>query len=234
MYCDRYITNIYPLCAAVYSEKPLDYAKTIDEKAEKVQQVTVICDEAGNTCSGYTGILPTKAAIIIGFRWRVADTGQVATYFYNAFYKIWNSGMGGNVSDLVKKHLKYDIWITGHSLGGALATLAASYVVETKLAVGDRIKLMTFGQPKPGDDNFANLLNKKLMTFGQPKPGDDNFANLLNRKIKYTFRVVNHGDPVVRIPLIWYKHQNTKVYYYESIMQANKYYVCDGRRTGLN
>jgi len=30
-----------------------------------------------------------------------------------------------NVKDLVKEHTKAEIWVTGHSLGGALATLGA-------------------------------------------------------------------------------------------------------------
>ncbi|VDM76114.1 unnamed protein product [Strongylus vulgaris] len=100
------------------------------------------------------------------------DTGQVATYFCDAFDKIWNSTR------------------TQVGMGGSLATLAASYLVESGIASGDRIRLVTFGQPKTGDYNFAELIDKK---------------------IKYSYRVVNNHDPVVHIPGFRYAHQRTEV-----------------------
>jgi hypothetical protein len=55
-----------------------------------------------------------------------------------------------------------NIYFTGHSLGGALAILAA---VKTKLDVDSgmhRIKVVTFAAPKPGDEAFIRYANRSL------------------------------------------------------------------------
>ena len=50
--------------------------------------------------------------------------------------------------------------MTGHSLGGALATLAAIYIKETFVQeTKDKLKLFTFGSLRVGDINFAMYLN---------------------------------------------------------------------------
>lgn len=68
-----------------------------------------------------------------------------------------------------------NIWITGHSLGGALATLALGEISE-------RLKpycaAYTFGAPPVGDSKYATYL-------------DDNFKDQL-------FRIVNNNDSVPR------------------------------------
>ena len=67
----------------------------------------------------------------------------------------------------------------GHSLGGAIATLAADWIKSNK---GLPVKLYTFGAPKPGMMLFANRLSQKL--------GKKNI-----------FRAYHPTDPVPMIPL---------------------------------
>ena len=67
----------------------------------------------------------------------------------------------------------------GHSLGGAVATLAADWIKSNK---GYPVKLYTFGAPKPGTSLFANRLSTKL--------GNKNI-----------FRAYHATDPVPMIPL---------------------------------
>jgi pimeloyl-ACP methyl ester carboxylesterase len=64
-------------------------------------------------------------------------------------------------------------WFTGHSLGGALATLAAD-------RHGDSAAVYTFGSPLVGDDAFA--------------------AGFNNRHEGRSFRYVNGDDLVTRVP----------------------------------
>lgn len=81
------------------------------------------------------------------------------------------------------------LWITGHSLGGALATLAAASLVEKYPAIGIEVSgVYTFGSPRVGDGTFREAFNSKL--------GDR------------TFRVVNGNDLVPRVPprVAGYKH----------------------------
>jgi triacylglycerol lipase len=77
------------------------------------------------------------------------------------------------------------VWITGHSLGGALATLAAARLREKDLPVHG---LYTFGSPRVGDRDFQEEFNSDFRTR--------------------TFRFVNRNDAVTRIPMrsLFYSH----------------------------
>lgn len=67
------------------------------------------------------------------------------------------------------------VWLTGHSLGGALATLAAAH-----LPAGQVQGLYTFGSPRVGDAAFASVL---------PRPSH--------------YRFVHRNDWVPRVPPEW-------------------------------
>ena len=41
-------------------------------------------------------------------------------------------------------------------MGGAMAAVGSNVIAATKLYPGERIKLVTFGQPRTGDREFAN------------------------------------------------------------------------------
>lgn len=70
-----------------------------------------------------------------------------------------------------------DIWITGHSLGGALAVLL------TAMLIIDEIKV------------------KGLYTFGAPRVGNTKFAEEFDKNFQgISFRVVNEGDLVPHLP----------------------------------
>jgi len=77
------------------------------------------------------------------------------------------------------------IVLTGHSLGGALAVLAAWFLQRQGRLVHS---VYTFGQPRVGDRTFAAL-----------------YESLLGAR---TFRVVNRNDLVPRVPgvLLGYRH----------------------------
>merc|ERR1712151_520967 len=50
-----------------------------------------------------------------------------------------------------------NLWLTGHSLGGALATL---YAAELRLKLGIPLGVCTFGSPRVGNQTFADLFKK--------------------------------------------------------------------------
>jgi hypothetical protein len=76
---------------------------------------------------------------------------------------------------------KYNISITGHSLGGGLASLF-SFVLCAHGYESSISGVYTYGQPLVGDRRYAEILNKKL-------------GNRIHRW-------VNHSDIVPRIPVI--------------------------------
>lgn len=72
---------------------------------------------------------------------------------------------------------KKKIWLTGHSLGGALCSLFAGMLIENDYEV--------YG----------------IYTYGSPRPGNESFASQLNEKIKGPhYRIVNTGDIVPHVP----------------------------------
>lgn len=95
------------------------------------------------------------------------------------FNNIFNS-MLPQIQNFLKdiKQLK-SVHCIGHSLGGAVATLAADWIKSNR---GVPVKLYTFGSPKPGMELFANRLSSKL--------GKNNI-----------FRAYHATDPVPMIPL---------------------------------
>ena len=86
-----------------------------------------------------------------------------------------------SIEDFHRKHQQYQISVTGHSLGGGLASLF-SFVL---LAYGYESSISgvyTYGQPLVGNLQYAQILNKKL-------------GNRIHRW-------VNHDDIVTRVPVV--------------------------------
>jgi Lipase (class 3) len=82
--------------------------------------------------------------------------------------------------------------ITGHSLGGALAIVAAS-----------RLKA----------EHSTSKVDTSVYTFGQPKLALDDFRKSFNEKVtpEGVYQVVNHSDIVPRA-LFWYTKLETTRY----------------------
>jgi predicted lipase len=85
----------------------------------------------------------------------------------------------------LKKDTHQPIYVTGHSAGGAVATLLA-------LAM-----------------NTQWGINPIVATFGSPRVGDHLFTKYYNLLIPNTTRVVHNLDIVPRVPSIEYAHVDT-------------------------
>lgn len=89
---------------------------------------------------------------------------------------------------------KWHIYVTGHSLGGALATLLALELSSSQMAKNGVI--------------FVTMYN-----FGSPRVGNRRFAEVYNAKVKDSWRVVNHRDIIPTVPrLMGYCHVEAPVY----------------------
>lgn len=122
--------------------------------------------------------------------------GDVHRGFYAALNTIWLD-MEDAIEDIRNDYLYQlkdnqtrippTLWFTGHSLGGALATLATA--------------LCKFKED-------AILVNG-LYTYGQPRVGSEKFANFFNTALKdRSFRVVNNNDIVTRVPLSMFNYSH--------------------------
>ena len=77
-----------------------------------------------------------------------------------SFYQKLKIGLETTFSNLIASHPSYSILLTGHSLGGALASVAAldMFGVASADAVRARTTVITFGQPRVGDCAFAQVM----------------------------------------------------------------------------
>jgi triacylglycerol lipase len=116
-------------------------------------------------------------------------SGRVHSGFRDALDEVWSAievDLAGSTAPVV---------ITGHSLGAALATLAAARLSQAGTPVET---VHTYGQPRTGLRDFAAAYNSMLGTV--------------------TFRFVNHIDLVTRVPLLLqgYRHVGRLMYFDQS------------------
>jgi triacylglycerol lipase len=115
--------------------------------------------------------------------------GRVHEGFFAALSSVWR-----DVWKYISQERKSrSLWVTGHSLGAALATIA---VAKLRLEKDEPVNgLYTFGQPRTSDRDFA-------------KNFDGDFGS-------QTFRYVNNNDIVPRVPFrsMSYSHIGTFKYF---------------------
>lgn len=106
------------------------------------------------------------------------------------FHQAWMSIRARVMESLPKD--KSPVLFTGHSLGGALATVAAISAVSEGVNVAG---VYTFGQPRVGNSVWAKAYDQALKNK--------------------TWRLVNRQDPVPRMPpaLAGYRHVGNEVFF---------------------
>jgi len=129
------------------------------------------------------------------------------------FYESWTSVAHQSIAAvraLRTEHPTARLLITGHSLGAAMAVLAATHLF-FKEAV-PAMEIYTFGQPRVGNPAFRSAFNQLT---SQQQPG------------AAAFRVVHWRDPIPLAPFQWmgYEHTATEVWYNED---SSNHTVCDG------
>jgi triacylglycerol lipase len=119
--------------------------------------------------------------------------GEVHVGFYNALMDIWPQ-MKSTIRSFRRTAVGQPdrpLWLTGHSLGGALAILAAATLIDA-------------------DETFYGAY-----TFGCPRVGGREFARTFNVEAKNkVFRFQNNADIVTRVParIMGYSHVGSFVY----------------------
>ena len=188
-------------------------AKVVYREVDEIE--SFLCDEWGFLDFDFIDVEDTQCVVAsneqmtpVGFRGTEPDSladwitdakvelvagplgGEVHVGFYEALSGVWQQ--------VDRRVLQFDpqgrkpLWVTGHSLGGGLATLAVARWLEAGQAVSG---VYTFGQPRTGDRTFARNFNFEF------KP--------------YAFRFVNNNDLVTRAPprAFGYSHVGTFRYF---------------------
>ena len=116
----------------------------------------------------YSVLLPTKQFL----------GGNVEHYFLTAFELLWKE-MSIPFQQLRSYFSNYQVLVAGHSLGGAIASLASLYMAHHKVVPIDQLIVYTFGMPRVGDDHYSLQHSKN---------------------VPHSMRVVNGHDPVPHYP----------------------------------
>lgn len=99
--------------------------------------------------------------------------GTVAKFWYNGFLILWNGGLRDAFFTAKNKYPTYELWVTGGSMGGCLASNAAAYISQMGFMDKSQIKMVSFGQTRVGDAVFA-----------------ERYPNL----VPYAYRVTHRND----------------------------------------
>ncbi|CAJ0604111.1 unnamed protein product [Cylicocyclus nassatus] len=222
--------KMFPMAAGAYADTPMMQRciRKVDKDAINLNGFLSAKCRFDEMCYVFTAVLPNHRAIVISFRgtdsgksqlidealgnalfkheWKYG--GHVGRYFKMAFDNLWNSLAIQLTSFLqVQKYRRYELWITGHSLGGALANLAASWA--SVVFPNNRIRLVTFGAPRVGDLKFRDALE---------------------RRVKFIYRITHASDPVVRIPWSGYYHAGKELWYKKGMSSTTGF--CHGKGNG--
>jgi Lipase (class 3) len=131
---------------------------------------------------------------------------------HRGFYETWKnvrSQVFNAVELLALEYPGYNVSVTGHSLGAALATLSSSDLLI----------------------NMPSVTLNDVYVFGLPRVGNKEFAQFYNDKAAAssiaTYHVVNWRDPVPHLPpkSFGFHHVAIEVFYSKGF---ESYVICDG------
>ncbi|KAK0425359.1 hypothetical protein QR680_009160 [Steinernema hermaphroditum] len=224
--------------AAAYSPTPGDCLQKHD--AVLLQRVTLPCDRMWDECWAFVSLAPEW--IVVSFRGTTnhlqltlevlediflpkspfSPGGAVVHYFKTAFEKVWLE-LNATVAAARSKHPERGVLFTGHSLGGALASLASSLFAATHSVA-------------PQD-----LL---LVTFGQPRVGNMEYSAAHDALVPNSWRVVHAKDVVPHVPNCYFSilsrscasyfnhatyHHGTEIWFPEDMRPGALFKICTGQ-----
>lgn len=141
-------------------------------------------------------------------------SGLARPRVHTGFLGSYNS-MREQIHRVVRNELREnpgEVCATGHSLGGALATLC---VIDLTVHTLPRVRAYYRRKEAVERTNrgVASMINAVMYTFGQPRVGDPVFSSVFDNLCPESFRVVVDGDVIVSVPknVAGYRHAGTSV-----------------------
>lgn len=120
-------------------------------------------------------------------------------YIHSGFYKQYKS-IELDITNYINKNIDNikAINISGHSLGGAVATVASAILAE----------------------KYINI-EFSCYTYGSPRVGNNDFKNYFKNNVKKYYRIMMHDDPIPLYPVnIYYNHVCSSIYIRNTIDYA--------------
>jgi len=124
------------------------------------------------------------------FKKTVTDTDAKSTTKYDQII--------ADVKNILKNYPDHKIYVTGHSLGAAVATLAGFYL-SCDPEIPKPVSSISFASPRVGDASFLNVVQYQEQT-----------------KQLRVVRAVNDNDTIAVIPTFAYKHVGFQVTLYKN------------------
>ena len=179
--------------------------------------------ETGFAALGY-GLGPYKGDAIIAIRgtemtsghdWgtnlqiglRGTDNGQSVHAGFQRTFSVLRPQLQKFLNEWKRSSPAGAVHCVGHSLGGALATLAADWVA---------------------GNSYTSAVN--LYTFGAPRVGLSGFASANTNRVKHFFRCTHGADPVPKVPVWPFVHSPYKGF---EVRLDNGYGMCS-KAHGMN
>jgi len=181
--------------------------------------ISTVDDSATNTF-GFVGYNAAHNEIVVSFRgteptsltnW-ISDlsfaktdlefSGVSGAHVHQGFYDAYNAvsqDVLNAVQALQSQYPSASVYFTGHSLGGAIATLATLDAAVSWGVSSDQLGHFTFGSPRVGDSTFASAFTEYV--------GANNH-----------YRVVNDDDLVPHVPMeiMGFHHVSTEVWLHDN------------------
>lgn len=151
-----------------------------DSKKTDTQAFLAKNDEFNYAVLAFRGTEVTKKKDVLTDA-KALKVSMIEGNIHKGFLEAYNS-VKEDIEKSLKKVLGIPLYITGHSLGAALATVATNYLEEMDI------------QKAPLKDQIA-----ACYTFGSPRVGDKQFNKEFRSAI---YRVVNTTDIVTVVPLL--------------------------------
>lgn len=150
--------------------------------------------------------------------------GSIYKYYYDA-YNLFKPCILERIQELLSIYEDFTVYFTGHSLGSAVASVTSTMLTKLGYLPKDKVKLITFGQPRVGT-YLAALTH--------------------DRNVPYSFRVTHAKDLVVHYPpcghipniplcsgasVHKFPYHHGKEVFYEDLMTVGKnlFKVCNGK-----
>ncbi|MGF7048088.1 hypothetical protein J2T13_002594 [Paenibacillus sp. DS2015] len=187
---------------------------------------TILAKSISNIRERFGFMIESPKEIIIAFRGSSSTTNWISNISasqkrfkyikedcltHRGFTDIYSSARNEIISTLSRLSPDKTIYITGHSLGGALATLCAVDIAANT----------SYNSPN-------------LFTYGSPRVGNPAFTKAFSQYVQNSYRITNPFDVVTHAPPTIYKlPKRDKRYYYRHIQTQSSQSFQNGA-VGLN
>ncbi|MDQ0192824.1 hypothetical protein J2T20_001173 [Paenibacillus wynnii] len=187
---------------------------------------TIQAKSINNEWERFGFIIESPQEIIVAFRGTSSTTDWISDIIasqksfkyikedcltHRGFTDIYSTARNGILSALTKLSTDKTLYITGHSLGAALATLCAVDIAANT----------AYSSPN-------------LFTFGSPRVGDPAFAKAFTKYVRNSYRIANPFDVVTHAPPSIYKLPKREKKYYYSHVQTLSSLTFQNGAIGLN